>query len=584
MGDSTFILNGTASFMGKRFELGRFDKDYMCLKDLWDSAMHEVLGLEALVAAQQFPIQQPDYNLNQHPNLEQKPIILIDSSSSPFEDDANYNLDGGSYQSTINSDDEVPNNASEDKVPNDASEDEVPNDNDSADENDGLSDVNEDDIADEEVGQLFRNSTHFREILLDYSIQEGFKLKRIKNEKMRITVGCESQGCHWRVHGSPTFDRVTYMLKTLRNDHNCLAVSKNMDVTSIWLGKRFQMLIKENPNMHIKVLGSVILRQCGVEVPDHTLYRAKRYALNIRDEDHKQSYNKLYRFYLSFQAQKVGYLQACRPFIGLDGCHLKGPYGGVLVCAIAIDANCGVYPVALSVVEIECLDRIMPALNEVWPNHNSRFYGRHILQNMLGRFKIYYLKDLFWPSTTSPNKVAFLQAMDEIKQTSPEAHAYLNGIPLETWAVHAFDTICKTDHNTNNVVEAFNSWMNKHRTLSMLTMMETVRKKFMKRILSRYEAAGGGSSSTHPGAASTHAEPDSTHPRHASTHARHATRTSLSGSSTIAASPRISGTITRVLWFPSTQEGTSTPRDTTNYVSTQPLTQGAPQPSQQSQP
>ncbi|TXG52453.1 hypothetical protein EZV62_021622 [Acer yangbiense] len=125
-----------------------------------------------------------NYNLNQQPNIEQEPIILTDSSSSPFEDDANYNSDGGSYQSTINSDDEVPNDASEDEVPNDISEDEVPNDNDSVDENDGLSDVNEDDIADEEVvdqpimgtafrtgndgritlemGQLFRNSTHFR--------------------------------------------------------------------------------------------------------------------------------------------------------------------------------------------------------------------------------------------------------------------------------------------------------------------------------------------------------------------------------------------------------------------------------------
>ncbi|KAK3183074.1 hypothetical protein Dsin_030360 [Dipteronia sinensis] len=35
-----------------------------------------------------------------------------------------------------------------------------------------------------------------------------------------------------------------------------------------------------------------------------------------------------------------------------------------------------------------------------------------------------------------------------------------------------------------------------------------------------------------------------------------------------------------VLWFTSTHEGTLTRRDATNYVSPQPLTQGAPQPSQ----
>ena len=96
------------------------------------------------------------------------------------------------------------------------------------------------------------------------------------------------------------------------------------------------------------------------------------------------------------------------------------------------------------------------------------------------RFKLDYLRDIFWPAATSSNKVAFLKAMDDIKQTSQEAHAYLSNISVETWAVHAFDSVCKSEHNANNVVETFNGWMNKHRTLPMLTMIERVRRKFMK--------------------------------------------------------------------------------------------------------
>ncbi|TXG66487.1 hypothetical protein EZV62_007762 [Acer yangbiense] len=209
------------------------------------------------------------------------------------------------------------------------------------------------------------------------------------NERSRITSWCEVKGCSWRVHGSLTYDRVIYMLKTHTDNHNCLAVPKNRDVTSVWLGKIFETFIKENPYTNIKVLGAIILRQCKVIVPDHTLYRAKKYVLKIREEDHKQSYNKLYsyghiilernlgsyvklstsrynpnpqvptnfqRFYLSFQAQNVVYLQRCRPFIGLDGCHLKGLYEGILLCAIAMDANYRVYMVALGVIEIDCLD------------------------------------------------------------------------------------------------------------------------------------------------------------------------------------------------------------------------------------
>lgn len=61
-------------------------------------------------------------------------------------------------------------------------------------------------------------------------------------------------------------------------------------------------------------------------------------------------------FFLSFPALKVGYLTGCRPFIGLDGCHLKGPYRGVLLSAIALDADSGIFPLAFCICEAENYD------------------------------------------------------------------------------------------------------------------------------------------------------------------------------------------------------------------------------------
>lgn len=58
-------------------------------------------------------------------------------------------------------------------------------------------------------------------------------------------------------------------------------------------------------------------------------------------------------FFLSFPALKVGYLTGCRPFIGLDGCHLKGPYRGVLLFAIALDADIRIFPLAFCICEAE---------------------------------------------------------------------------------------------------------------------------------------------------------------------------------------------------------------------------------------
>lgn len=58
--------------------------------------------------------------------------------------------------------------------------------------------------------------------------------------------------------------------------------------------------------------------------------------------------------FLSFQAIISGFLSGCRPFIGLDGCHLKETYGGVLIVAIGIDGNNGVIPLAIGIAKVEC--------------------------------------------------------------------------------------------------------------------------------------------------------------------------------------------------------------------------------------
>ena len=53
------------------------------------------------------------------------------------------------------------------------------------------------------------------------------------------------------------------------------------------------------------------------------------------------------RLYVCFEACKTGFKNACRPFIGLDACHLKGPYGGQLIAAVARDPNEKYFPLDL---------------------------------------------------------------------------------------------------------------------------------------------------------------------------------------------------------------------------------------------
>ncbi|KAL5551196.1 hypothetical protein UlMin_001372 [Ulmus minor] len=57
--------------------------------------------------------------------------------------------------------------------------------------------------------------------------------------------------------------------------------------------------------------------------------------------------------YICLGACKRGFLEACMPLIGLDGCHTKGPFSGQLLSVVGVDANNCMYPIAYSIVEQE---------------------------------------------------------------------------------------------------------------------------------------------------------------------------------------------------------------------------------------
>jgi hypothetical protein len=56
---------------------------------------------------------------------------------------------------------------------------------------------------------------------------------------------------------------------------------------------------------------------------------------------------------MCLQACKKGF-EFCRPMIFLDGCFLKGMFGGHLLNAVGVDADNSIYPVACAAVESEC--------------------------------------------------------------------------------------------------------------------------------------------------------------------------------------------------------------------------------------
>ncbi|KAK3204273.1 hypothetical protein Dsin_018319 [Dipteronia sinensis] len=98
------------------------------------------------------------------------------------------------------------------------------------------------------------------------------------------------------------------------------------------------------------------------------------------------------------RAQRLGFLEGCRPFIGLDGCHLKGPCGGILLSEVALDANSGLFPLAV----------YMFCARHIYPNSRESYCGDSF-------------KKLFWKASRSSNVYDFNAALKDIGEIKPDA-------------------------------------------------------------------------------------------------------------------------------------------------------------------
>nr|XP_033510665.1 uncharacterized protein LOC117275505 [Nicotiana tomentosiformis] len=217
-------------------------------------------------------------------------------------------------------------------------------------------------------GDLFTSVDAFRDALKDYAIQEGMTLMRIKNEKSRCTVKCLLSGCSWRIHASPLPDGITYKTKSLKDEHGYTRDGDKIDeANSTWIAKKMQ------------------------------LWRAKCKALEEIEGSHKESYGNLAKYAEMFRESNPGrmdYWEDVDPLLVLM-VVIKGPYGGVLLLAVALDANNGLFPVAFAIVESE--------QNETW---RWFFYW---LNNFVGAWP----RDKPW-TFMSDRKKGLHQAYEEI--------------------------------------------------------------------------------------------------------------------------------------------------------------------------
>ncbi|KAH9659600.1 SWIM-type domain-containing protein [Citrus sinensis] len=283
------------------------------------------------------------------------------------------------------------------------------------------------------LGDVFDDVDHFRKVLGEVMVDKNFEIAKVYNDCMRFYGKYKIDGCSCK-----------------------------------WIAEKIKSKVVVDPHVKISVLHEFMQETFGVRIGNLKLYRARERARTDIHGDHARGYEDLFQYaavILKYDpAQRNALYNGCRPYIGLDGCHLKSKYGGVLLAAIRS-------PFAV------IGKRLLGAIRNT---QLTAFY----------RSSWSYFENLFWRAVSSTNKFNHAAAMEKLKKEKLEAWQWLERELVGfTWSRHEYDKNCKVDCTSNNTSNCFNNWILPHREKPCLTTLEDIRYMFITLFTERRKEA-----------------------------------------------------------------------------------------------
>ncbi|XP_021771768.1 uncharacterized protein LOC110735899 [Chenopodium quinoa] len=349
--------------------------------------------------------------------------------------------------------------------------------------------------------------------LKQHAIENRYEYWYLHNDSSKITTQCRRRckckwnkkrtrlpmctcvggsKCHFKVVARRFVNQDFWQIKSLHLKHKCVRVRSNLNLSVEFLAEKYIEEWRSDPRWKLKSFKRRVLGDLGIEIKYCKAWmaraRAKLMIYGFAAEQYARvwDYGKalmqyipgtecnvvvdgleqiepplLLRMFICLAPLRKGFMSGCRPLIGVDGYHLKGPYPGQILVAVSKDGDNNIYPIAWATTEIEntetwvwFLESLMKALrdedrglgytfisdrqkgsvealHQVVPYADTRFCVRHIWANFKLQFSGSTFKELFWSAARATTLFAFEVAMESIRFLSEEAFEYLSDIPAK---------------------------------------------------------------------------------------------------------------------------------------------------------
>ncbi|PKU59816.1 hypothetical protein MA16_Dca027652 [Dendrobium catenatum] len=359
------------------------------------------------------------------------------------------------------------------------------------------------------------------------------------SDKSRVIATCAYRSCPWRVRASLCPDGHSFEVRKVYSTHSCPGVNRagNKQATISWVANEIKDVVKKNPDITPKDISNNLETTYGLSLPYMKIWRSRELARDIMfgsvDENYmwvptlrlellnrnpgshitymcdKKS-NAFQRMFVSFKVCIEGFIVGCRYLIGVDACHLKSKYLGVLLSANCLDANNGLYTLAYAVAEAESKkswEWFMRNLSEsfgcevphlafisdmekglgeaiklIFPNAEHRVCMRHLWKNIKKLFRCedgHILRNLVWTAANTYKLNDFHMKIEEIYKINPQIYNYLGSLSCK-WSKATFSKYIKNHYNTNNMSESFNAWVEEARSKPVVDLVDMIRAMLME--------------------------------------------------------------------------------------------------------
>ncbi|XP_058784424.1 uncharacterized protein LOC131659227 [Vicia villosa] len=287
----------------------------------------------------------------------------------------------------------------------------------------------------------------FKEAIVQWSVLNGREIKFVKNDKVKVRVVCKGN-CGFLALVSKVGNKHTYRMKKWLGPHTCGRVLNNTTANSKWIAKTVASRMTSSDGIKLREIVSDIRNTYYVEL--RRVNAGNTYKINvIRVGPTMQP--KFGCFYFCFDGIKKGFTHVCRPFIGVDGCHLKTKYGGTLLVVVGMDPNDQYYPLAFSVCETETKESwrwfltliledigqekrwgLILVFEEMFERVEHRLYLRHLYANFKKKFGSgTQIRDLMMAAAKATYIQAWEAMMKELKVLNHKAWEWLMKVPTK---------------------------------------------------------------------------------------------------------------------------------------------------------